>query len=337
VGTTAGLNALDRTTGRFTRYLNSPSNPRSLGNNRVLDIYEDSSGVLWVGTDGGLNALDRTTGRFTRYVNDPPRNSRVFRITPEIAAWVLETYNIENRPPKPNAIARFSDDMEQEAWRLTGDCLKFSNAHKLRDGQNRLRACVRSGKSFSTHVVFGVPDSAFDRMDRGKPRSGGDVLAIAGFSNAGVLAGAVRHVRNLTSDTPTQREGMEPYEALNLIREQYPDLPMFMASARAIRVATGQPIAPVAAMLYIFAQKNRARADEFATGWASGKHVGRFAAIGTLEKAFSKLRAEAMGRVHETARFAYIITAWNLYLQGNKGRLPQFQWQQGDRLPEIMG
>jgi hypothetical protein len=195
---------------------------------------------------------------------------------------------------------------------------------------------VRSGKSFSTHVVFGVPDSAFDRMDRGKPRSGGDVLAIAGFSNAGVLSGAVRHVRNLTSDTPTQREGMEPHEALSLIREHYPDLPSFVQIARAIKKATGQPIAPVVALLYIFAQKNRTKADDFAAGWASGQHVGRFQAIGTMEIAFAKLRAEAMGRVHETARFAYIITAWNLYLHGNKGRLSQFKWKQGDKLPEIM-
>jgi hypothetical protein len=174
-------------------------------------------------------------------------------------------------------------------------------------------------------------------MDRGKPRSGGDVLAIAGYANAGVLSGAVRHIRNLTSETPAQRDGMEPHEALSLIREHYSDLPRFVQLARAIRTATGQPIAPVAALLYIFAQKNSSKADDFAMGWASGKHVGRHQAIGTMEKAFSKLRAEAMGRVHETARFAYIITAWNLFLVGNKGRLSQFKWQQGDALPEIAG
>jgi hypothetical protein len=96
-------------------------------------------------------------------------------------------------------------------------------------------------------------------------------------------------------------------------------------------------MAPVAALLYVFAQKNRSKAEDFAIGWASGKSVGRYGAIGTMEKAFSKLRAEAMGRVHETARFAYIIIAWNAYLNGNKGRLSQFRWDQGDPLPEIAG
>jgi hypothetical protein len=275
--------------------------------------------------------------RIDRYVTAPPRNSRVFRITPTLAAWIFDKYNTVNRPLKPNAIARFCEDMADEEWQVTGDCLKFSDAGRLRDGQNRLRACVRAGKAFTTHIVFGVADAAFDRMDRGKPRSGLDVLAIAGYSNAGVLAGAVRHVRNLLSDTPAQRDGMEPHEALRLMREVYPALPDFVASARAVRAATGQPMSPVTAMLYVFAQKNRGKAEDFALGWASGKHVGRYGSIGTMEKAFSKLRAEAMGRVHETARFAYIITAWNLYLNGNKGRLSQFRWEQGDQLPEIAG
>ena len=42
-----------------------------------------------------------------------------------------------------------------------------------------------------------------------------------------------------------------------------------------------------------------------------------------------------MGRVHETLRMAYIITAWNLYLHGRKGTMRNFRWEQGDPLPRI--
>lgn len=289
----------------------------------------DTDEIVPAGTDEDIKR------RVERFIASPPRNSRVFTITPYVATWVLEKYNLENRPIKPNAIARFADDMEHDAWEVTGDTLKFSDKTRLRDGQNRLRACVRAGRPFTTHVVFGVPDEAFSRMDRGKLRSGLDVLAIAGYQNAGVLAGAVRHVRNLLSDNPSQREGVEPHDALRLMRESYPTLIDFIPQARAVRQATGQPVAPVTALLYVFAQRNRAKAEDFALGWASGKHVGKYSSIGTMEKAFSKLRAEAMGRVHETARFAFIITGWNLYLLGNKGRLTQFRWEQGQPLPLI--
>ena len=93
---------------------------------------------------------------------------------------------------KPKAIARYADDMAAQRWSLTGDTIKFSNEKRLRDGQNRLAACVRAGAAFSTYIVFGIDDAAFDRMDQGRNRSGSDVLAIAGYSNTAALSGAVR-------------------------------------------------------------------------------------------------------------------------------------------------
>ncbi len=65
IGTAAGLNKLDRATGRFLRFLHDPANPRSLGHDYVSSIWEDQSGVLWVGAmvGSGLSALDVKTGR----------------------------------------------------------------------------------------------------------------------------------------------------------------------------------------------------------------------------------------------------------------------------------
>ena len=65
-----GLDALDRTTGRFTHY-RSGGDRRSLSHNHVQALYEDSTGALWVGTEDGLNILDRAAGQFTRYVHNP--------------------------------------------------------------------------------------------------------------------------------------------------------------------------------------------------------------------------------------------------------------------------
>ncbi len=75
-----GLNRLDRSTGKFTRYLNDPQDPHSLIDNRVRAIFEDSKGNFWVGTAGdGLHSLDRKTGKFERYLYDPKNSNHLSR------------------------------------------------------------------------------------------------------------------------------------------------------------------------------------------------------------------------------------------------------------------
>lgn len=75
-----GLNRLNKSTGKFTRYLNKPGNPRSLINNKVRAMFEDSRGNFWVGTAGdGLHAMDRIKGTFKRYRYDPRQPEKLSR------------------------------------------------------------------------------------------------------------------------------------------------------------------------------------------------------------------------------------------------------------------
>jgi DNA-binding NtrC family response regulator/ligand-binding sensor domain-containing protein len=74
IGGSGGLNKFDRENGQFTHFVHDPKNPHSLGNDKVMSIYEDSAlpNTLWIGTwGGGLNRFDRTRGQFTRFSNDP--------------------------------------------------------------------------------------------------------------------------------------------------------------------------------------------------------------------------------------------------------------------------
>ena len=70
-----GLNRWNRETGEFSSISSDPKdpkNPKSLSDNRVSAIYEDSDGLLWIGTDGGgLNRFDRDAEQFSRYTSDP--------------------------------------------------------------------------------------------------------------------------------------------------------------------------------------------------------------------------------------------------------------------------
>ncbi|HTE34520.1 MAG TPA: two-component regulator propeller domain-containing protein [Chryseolinea sp.] len=71
-GEDGGLNRMDSKTKTFTRYLHDKENPKSITNNKVSAILEDSKGNFWVGTyNSGLNIMDRKSGTFDHYPYDP--------------------------------------------------------------------------------------------------------------------------------------------------------------------------------------------------------------------------------------------------------------------------
>ncbi len=76
----AGLNRLDKNSGRFTHYFHDPDDPHSLIDNRVRVMYEDRQGTFYVGTAGdGLHTLDRRTGKFTRHLYDAKNPAKLSR------------------------------------------------------------------------------------------------------------------------------------------------------------------------------------------------------------------------------------------------------------------
>ncbi|MFW6129279.1 MAG: two-component regulator propeller domain-containing protein [Candidatus Aminicenantaceae bacterium] len=56
----------------FNHYQYDPNNPHSLSDNKVLCVFEDKSGILWIGTENeGLNRFNRKKKQFTHYQYDP--------------------------------------------------------------------------------------------------------------------------------------------------------------------------------------------------------------------------------------------------------------------------
>jgi ligand-binding sensor domain-containing protein len=66
-----GLYKFDKTRGALTQYRHDPGDPASLSDDRVLSIYEDRGGVLWIGTVDGLNSFDKKTGFFAHFRHEP--------------------------------------------------------------------------------------------------------------------------------------------------------------------------------------------------------------------------------------------------------------------------
>ncbi|MEM1125144.1 MAG: two-component regulator propeller domain-containing protein [Bacteroidota bacterium] len=72
IGTERGLNQMDRSTRRFTRYLADPQDSTSLTHNMIIRIFQASDGLLWIATFDGLSRMDPAQpGVFTQYRHDP--------------------------------------------------------------------------------------------------------------------------------------------------------------------------------------------------------------------------------------------------------------------------
>ena len=118
---------------------------------------------------------------------------RVETITPDIAKEMLGV-NTNNRNISRQQVELLARTMAQQAWRLNGEAIKFSNTGRLLDGQHRLLACVESGVPFRTLVIRGLPEDTQETMDSGKTRTMANVLELQGRSNTKQLATVARSI-----------------------------------------------------------------------------------------------------------------------------------------------
>ena len=75
-----GLMRYNPRTGNFTNYLHDSNNPKTLLDNRVTAIFEDSRGTFWVGTMGdGLHTMNRVNGTFERHSYEKAHPEKISR------------------------------------------------------------------------------------------------------------------------------------------------------------------------------------------------------------------------------------------------------------------
>ncbi len=149
-------------------------------------------------------------------------------ITPAMASEWLGM-NSNNRPMKEPMVAIIAAAIKRGDWQLNGDAIRFSSGGVLLDGQHRLQACIIADMPITSIVVRGLDSSTFHTIDTGKSRVAGDILSLAGASNANIAASIARMVLNhrnarnpvtVTRDkVPTNKQILEEYNSNGLIGE----------------------------------------------------------------------------------------------------------------------
>lgn len=269
------------------------------------------------------------------FIRQPPETSRIIIFTPALSKLVIDRINENNRRQRPSNIKRFAAAMVASNWVLTGDTIKFSKSGQLIDGQNRLKACVRSEKSFRTHVVFGVADDAFSRIDSGASRTNPDTLQIAGVPYYTIVAPAVRWIM-ISNDTgpgkrPDRGRKIDNDEILTFYNKHI-DADLMQTCSRAASEIGSRHLASgsLAALLYLFEQKNERVAAKFINDLKNRRAGGR-----KLIVKITNLRKQNMGRVNELQQTALIIQAWNAYRANTTVTAKTLSWNENKEYPDI--
>ena len=116
----------------------------------------------------------------------------VEQITPDFAERVLETKNRKNRTVKPANLKRLISSIDNGEWTLTNQGIAFDKDGNLLDGQHRLLAIVKTGKTLPIMVARNMDPKIFNCVDTGSARTAADGLYIKGSAASKHLAAGIK-------------------------------------------------------------------------------------------------------------------------------------------------
>tara|TARA_R100000697_G_scaffold80046_1_gene92169 strand:+ start:168 stop:1031 length:864 start_codon:yes stop_codon:yes gene_type:complete len=117
---------------------------------------------------------------------------QVEEITPDFAEKILENKNRKNRGIKPANLKRLITAIDNGEWTITNQGLAFDSDGNLLDGQHRLKAIVKTGKTLPIMVARNMDPKIFNCVDTGVARTAADGLFIHGVSSSKHLAAGIK-------------------------------------------------------------------------------------------------------------------------------------------------
>lgn len=126
--------------------------------------------------------------KLTKIINGFEINIYFMDVTPSLAKELLKD-NTHNRKMNEKHIRALAENILSDLWMFNGDTICFDCKGILIDGQHRLAAIAKSGKSVPCLIVAGLDPESLETKDTEiKPRSLKDLLDIDGVPNASQYA-----------------------------------------------------------------------------------------------------------------------------------------------------
>lgn len=239
-------------------------------------------------------------------------------ITPDIAKKYL-CKNCANRPIKDKHIAFLARQMADGQFTFNGESIKFDKSGNLLDGQHRLNAVIKSGKTIQFLVIKDLDQSVMPTIDTGrKSRDAGDVLGILGERNAKNIAAALNFVIRIEKGYSLNYNAVSTQDIIDSL-QRHPGIRNSIQWSRSKIVCKLLRPSLATGFHYIFSLINKELADRFFETLETGETTNgiRDAAIVIRETLFyrkiEKNRNTVLARDYEPA---ILIKAWNAYING---------------------
>ncbi len=240
-----------------------------------------------------------------------------------------------NRNLRKSSIAKYIRDMIADEWRLNGEPLIFDVEGHLRNGHHRLTACIQSGVSFKTFVIWGVSLEAFKTMDTGQSRKPADFFSLEDETNVNALQATVRLVWSYDYGLFSQQKwGVTPSATESAdVLEDNPGLRESIA-----RCKQAKRVVSIPSLAFLHAIAHRAdavAADEFVNRLLEGAGLQKGNPILVLRERLLQEHRVRGARAQRHVLLAYMIKAFNAYLRHEHIKL--LKWLVGEPFPTVMG
>lgn len=244
--------------------------------------------------------------------------SGFFCITPTIAREIL-SHNADNRNIVQTKLQMYVEALERGNFSANGESIIIAKDGQLNDGQHRLLACVKTGISFETNVVFGVDRDTRYTVDTGAARSNGTMLHMHGIANSNTVATSIGHYllykaglyTHVISTAVTAKDEIAFYRR----NAAFVDRAMDVTKTRASRAMGASALA---ASYMILCPLNPTETDIFFHKLVGGADLTANDPILVLR---NKLLTVPVGQMRNHIRIELILRTWNSYRLKNKRHL----------------
>jgi hypothetical protein len=256
--------------------------------------------------------------------------ARIMDIVPDLADKWLEKNPRVNRNMSQAEVDMLVRHREANEIMFNGQPIIFDDKDRLIDGQHRLAACRKSGKSFTCLVIWGINPEAFTTIDSGRARSARDALKSEGILNQTAIASACQILYRIENGLPVSHYGIQlklsPMEILQICKA-HKNIESYHAKAYAVgRLIHNMGVA--VAFRWLFDRKNLKDAEEFYIKVAEGTNLSKGDPI-------LLLRNELIPkRLNQNMTAPMMVIAWNSFRK--KEELKKFAFQTGKPLPTII-
>jgi hypothetical protein len=267
--------------------------------------------------------------------------ARWVRVTPEIARFLLENYNTDNRRLREKTVEHYRNIILSGQWHLTHQGVAMDVRPMLQDGQHRLQAIVQAGEQLPGLAVpmlfcVGMPEENFKAIDEGLLRSAADLFGRGdnAESYGSTIGTCIRLVMAFNSQNP-RRLIRQKYtnEAIFDAFEQDPDELRIAARFGVTNYKKAYSTAgPMAAAHYLLRNVNgpdNKYVAAFLEGLITGRRAGTRIVLDetdprqVVREHFQQLKLKQK-RITPIETLCIIVLAWNDIVSGRQPRFVRF-------------